>query len=100
MVKVTIIKEFVDASDFNKRYEVGKEAQFEEERAKRLSARGLVSMEEQKDVKNPDDVSTLAEAKAFLNYKEIAIANNAGLEKVIETAKQNGIEFPKLNIEK
>jgi len=99
MIKVIVVKEFVDASNFAKRYEVGKEASFEDERADYLVKRGLVKIDNQKGTgipKTAEEVATLAEAKKFLTEKEIVIASNAGKDKVIEVAKENGIEFPNL----
>lgn len=48
-MKVKVIHEFADKDDFSKKYEVGEDVEFEDERAKNLIVRGLV--EELKKVK-------------------------------------------------
>jgi len=100
MKKVKILKEFVDVSDFAKRYMKDTEAYFEDERAEYLASKGLVELETLNNVQNkmlaPEDVISINQARGFLRRKNIAFCNTIKYDEIIELASKNGIVFPNL----
>ena len=49
-MKVTVVKEFRDLYDFTRKYEVGKEYEFDGERLSKLLALGLVSKPQAQEI--------------------------------------------------
>ena len=114
MKTVEILKEFVDANNFAKNYEVGEVVSFEDERAEHIVSRGFAKFVKSTGGGNDggnksgsgsgnpeltlEKVVTLALAKIYLRGKGIEIANSAPLKKVIEVASLNGIVFPNLPV--
>jgi len=101
MKRVIVLKEFVDVSNFNRRYTVGEEIDFDDNRAENLALRGLVSLPE--EVKTPqaeeilpEEVKTLKQAKVFLRSKGIEFAQPIDFNGIIEIATKNNISFPNL----